>query len=151
MRERERERTCQMNFHGGAIIMFIKWINRGATGSLNMYTKGHFTHETESPWPLHFKHSHWWKWRSQSKFATSHYALRDQRSKWMQGGCRVYMESYMASNGSCFMVTWTTFKKHLLEVGLTQNTETMALQMFTTVDLFYFVMIKDPHDRNSLK
>jgi hypothetical protein len=31
--------------------------------------KGHFTHETESPWPLHFKHSHWWKRRSRSKFA----------------------------------------------------------------------------------
>jgi hypothetical protein len=29
--------------------------------------------ETESPWPLHFKHSHWWKRRSRSKFA-SHYA-----------------------------------------------------------------------------
>ena len=27
----------------------------------------------ESPWPLHFKHSHWWKRRSRSKF-TSHYA-----------------------------------------------------------------------------
>jgi hypothetical protein len=25
------------------------------------------------PWPLHFKHSHWWKRRSRSKFA-SHYA-----------------------------------------------------------------------------
>ena len=36
-------------------------------------TKGHFTHETESPWPLHFKHSHWWKSRCRSKFA-SHYA-----------------------------------------------------------------------------
>jgi hypothetical protein len=34
--------------------------------------KGHFTHKTESPWPLHFKHSHWWKRRSWSKFA-SHY------------------------------------------------------------------------------
>ena len=36
--------------------------------------KGHFAHETESPCPLHFKHSHWWKRRSRSKFATSHYA-----------------------------------------------------------------------------
>jgi hypothetical protein len=35
--------------------------------------KGHVTHKTESPWPLHFKHSHWWKRRSRSKF-TSHYA-----------------------------------------------------------------------------
>ena len=37
------------------------------------YTKGHFTHKTESPWAIHFKHSHWWRKRSRSKFA-SHYA-----------------------------------------------------------------------------
>jgi hypothetical protein len=35
--------------------------------------KSHFTHETESLWPLHFKHSHWWKRWSWSKFG-SHYA-----------------------------------------------------------------------------
>jgi hypothetical protein len=35
-------------------------------------TKSHFTHETESPWNLHFKHSHWRKRQSRSKF-TSHY------------------------------------------------------------------------------
>ena len=44
-----------------------------------------------------------------SKFA-SHYALRDQRNMCMQDGCRVYMDPYMASNGSCFMVTWTISK-----------------------------------------
>ena len=31
------------------------------------------THKTKSPWPSYFKHSHWWKRRSWSKF-TSHYA-----------------------------------------------------------------------------
>ena len=36
----------------------------------------------------------------------------------MQDGYKVYMGSYMASNGSCFTVTWTIFKNHLLEVGL---------------------------------
>ena len=45
----------------------------------------------------------------------------------MQDGCRVYMDSYMASNGSCFMVIWAIFKNHLLEVDLKQNRETMAL------------------------
>jgi hypothetical protein len=35
--------------------------------------RGHFTHETESPWPLHSKHSHLWKRRSRSKLAP-HYA-----------------------------------------------------------------------------
>ena len=54
----------------------------------------------------------------------------------MQGGRKVYMDAYMASNGSCFMVTWTTFKNHLLEVGLTQNRETMALRTLTPIDLF---------------
>ena len=38
----------------------------------------------------------------------------------MQDECKVYMNSYMASNGSCFMVTWVIFKEHLLEVGLTK-------------------------------
>ena len=64
----------------------------------------------------------------------------------MQDGCLVYMESYMASSGSCFMVTWTIFKNHLLEVGLTQNRETMVLQTLTTIDLIYFVMCEGPHE-----
>ena len=63
----------------------------------------------------------------------------------MQDGCKVYVDSYMASNGSCFMITWIIFKNHLLEVCLTQNQETMALRMFKTVDLFYFIICEDPH------
>jgi hypothetical protein len=69
--------------------------------------------------------------------------LRDKQSMWMQVGCKVYMESYMASNGSCFMVIWIVFKNNLLEVGLTPNRETMALRTLTTVDLFYFIMYED--------
>ena len=63
----------------------------------------------------------------------------------MQDGCKVYMDSYVASNGSCFMVTWTILKNHLLEaVGLTQNhQETMAFRTLTTVDLFYFITCDD--------
>ena len=56
------------------------------------------------------------------------------------------MDSYMASNGSCFMVTWLVFKDHLLEIGLPQNRETMALRTLTTVDLFYFNMCEDPQE-----
>ena len=56
------------------------------------------------------------------------------------------MDSYMASNGSYFMLTWTTFENRLLEVGPTQNQETMALQTFTTVGLFYSTMCEDPHE-----
>ena len=82
-----------------------------------------------------------------SKF-TSQLHLRDRRSVWMQDGCKVYMDSYMASNGSRFMVTWAIFKNRLLGVGLTQNQETMTLRTFTTVDLFY---MKTRVHRNSLK
>ena len=41
--------------------------------------------------------------------------LRDLRSMWMQDECKVYVNSSMASNGSCSMVTWTIFKFHLWE------------------------------------
>ena len=44
------------------------------------------------------------------------------------------------------MVTWTIFKNHLLEVGLTQNQGTMALRTLTTIDLFYLIMCEDPHE-----
>ena len=64
----------------------------------------------------------------------------------MQDGCKVYMDSYMASNGSCYMVTWTVLKKPSLDVGLTQNRETMALQMLTIIGLFYFIIHKDPRE-----
>jgi hypothetical protein len=107
---------------------------RWAVTHLSLFIQGHFTHETECPWPLHFKHSLWWK----KAF------LRDQRSMWMQDdGCKVYMDSYMASNGSCFMVVWIVFTNHFLEIGLTQNRETMTLWTFTNVDLFYFIMCED--------
>jgi hypothetical protein len=65
---------------------------------------------------------------------------------------KVHMESYMASNGSRFMLTSTIFKNHLLEVGLTQKQETMAFQNLTAIDLLYFIMCGDPHMNNiSLK
>ena len=66
--------------------------------------------------------------------------LRDQQSMCMQNGCKVYMDSYMVPNGSCFMVTWTIFINHLLKVGLTQNhRETMALQWLTIAYPIYHV------------
>ena len=65
----------------------------------------------------------------------------------MQEQCKVYMDSYMASNGSRFMVTWTICKNHLLKVGLTQNhRETMTLRTIAISDLFYFIMCENPHE-----
>jgi hypothetical protein len=69
----------------------------------------------------------------------------------MQDGCNVYMDSYMASNGSRFMVIWIILLNRFLEVGLTQNWKTMALRMFTTVDLFYFIMCEDMHESKTIK
>ena len=43
--------------------------------------------------------------------------LRDQLSD----GCKVYVDSYMALNGSCFMLAWTVIKNHLLKVGHAQK------------------------------
>ena len=63
-----------------------------------------------------------------------------------EDGCKVHMHSYMASNGSCFMVTWNVVENLLLGVGLSQNQETMALRTLTTVDLFYFIMCEDPRE-----
>ena len=70
--------------------------------------------------------------------------LRDQWSMWMQDGCKVYMNSYMASNGPCFMTIWTIFNHHLSVVMLTQNRETITRQTLTTFDLLYVIMCEDP-------
>ena len=127
-----------------AILLWTRCCHGDAT-PFCFHSGSLFIHVTDSPRPVHFKHSHWWKRQSRSKFA-SHYA-------WGTGGVceckmdvKVYMDSYMASNGSCTMVTWIIFKTHLLEVGLTQNLETMALRTFITVDLFYFIVCEDPHE-----
>jgi hypothetical protein len=61
------------------------------------------------------------------------------------------MDFYTASNGSCFMVTWTIFKNALVEVGLTHNMETMAFQTLTTVDLFYSKMCEKPYEYKFIK
>ena len=66
---------------------------------------------------------------------------------WMQDGCRFYMDSYMASNGSCSMFTWIVFGNHLFEVDLAQNRETMALRNLTTIDSLYFIMCEDPSEQ----
>ena len=71
---------------------------------------------------------------------------RDQPSKWMQDdGCKVYMDSYVTSNGACFMITWINFENHFLEVGLTQNQEAMVLSTLGVVDLFYCIVCEDPY------
>ena len=58
----------------------------------------------------------------------------------------------MASIGSCFMVTRIIFKSHMWKVvGLTQNWETIALRMHTTVDSFYFIKCEDAHEEKIIE
>ena len=40
------------------------------------------------------------------------------------------------------------FQKPLLEVGLTQNWETLALWNLTTIDLLYFIMCEEASFKN---
>ena len=77
--------------------------------------------------------------------------LRDQQGKWLYNGCKVYMDSYVASNGSCVMVTGISFKIYLLEAGLTQNQETMAFRTLNTVDLFSFIICEDMREHKCIK
>ena len=66
---------------------------------------------------------------------------------WMQDGCKVYMDSYMDGiNWIMFHGHLDYFQNHLLEVCLTQNRKTMALQLLTTIDLLYLIMCEDPHE-----
>ena len=69
----------------------------------------------------------------------------------MQDGCQVYMDSYMALNGSCFMVTWIIFNNHLLEVDLTQNQETMHFERLQSLVYSILSCVRTRMNRNSLK
>ena len=65
-------------------------------------------------------------------------------SMWMQDACKVYLDSYVTSNGSRLMLTWVVFKNRLLEACRTQNWEIMALRTLTTVDLLWFYYVWGP-------
>ena len=84
------------------------------------FYKGHFVDETECPWPLQIQALPLVEKAEPVQVWFTLY-LRDQWSMWMWYGCKGDVDSYMASNGSCFMVTWIVFNNRLLEVGLTQQ------------------------------
>ena len=77
--------------------------------------------------------------------------LRDQQSRWIQDGCKVYMDSYMASYGSCFMATWIIFKNHLLEVNLTQTKRSWHSECSQPLIYFILSCMKTCMNRHSLK
>ena len=72
----------------------------------------------------------------------------------MQDGCKVYVESYVASTGSCVMVTWNIFINNLSEVGLTQKAgdhNTLTISHICSFVLFYHVWGPSQVDRSSLE
>ena len=69
----------------------------------------------------------------------------------MQDGHKAYMDSYMALNGSCFMVTWTIFKNHLLEVGPTQTKTPRHSERSQPLIYSYLSHMRTHLNRNSLK
>ena len=110
-------------------------------------SKGHFTHGTESPWPITLKAFSLVEKAEPVQVFAPHYA-------WGTDGvceCKMHVKSIWIPTwyrvDHVFMVIWTIFKYHFLEVGLTQKPgETKALWMLTTVGLFYFMMCEDPHE-----
>jgi hypothetical protein len=102
------------------------------SSSIRTYVRGHFTHETKSPWPLQCKHSHWWKRWNQSKFI-AHYAWGTNRV------CECKMDVK-----STWIPTWHPMNHVSWSLGLFQkpplggrpnaNRGDMALRMLTTVD-----------------
>ena len=97
-------------------------------------------------WPLNFKHFHWWKRWSWSKFA-SHYARGTNKV------CECKMDAK-----STWILTWHPMdhvswslrlfsQNHFLEVGLTLNRETTALQTLTTINSFCIIMVENPHEQ----
>ena len=114
--------------------------------SFQKVTKGHFTHKTDSTWPLHFKHSCWWERRSWSKFA-SHYARRTDGSMWMQDS---YM--YVKYVKSTWIPTWHRMDHVLKSLGLFSKTTSCTMRAWhfeRSQPLVYsiFSCVKeDPHE-----
>ena len=99
------------------------------------------------PVTIHFKHSYWSKWRRRSPvYAWRTNGVReckmDTKSTWIPTWHQ--MDRVWWSPGWFFFFS----KSHLLEVGLTQNQETMALRNLTRVNLLYFIVCEDPTCKN---
>ena len=58
----------------------------------------------------------WMDERYTHKFTSHHAWGTNGVYMWMHDGCKAYMGSHVASNGSCFMATLTILENHLLEV-----------------------------------
>jgi hypothetical protein len=66
---------------------------------------------------------------------------------------KVGMDSYMASNRSCFMVTWISFEKHFLEVGRSEHKTGRSWHTGCSQPPVYSILscVRACMNRNSLK
>ena len=114
--------------------------------------EGRFTHKIEGPWPFHFKHSHRWK-KAEPVQVRITLRLKEQRS--IISGCKMDVKS-------TWIPTWHQldrlfhkhldyFQNHLLEIGLIQNHDTMALRDLTTVVYLILSCTRTCMNSNSLK
>ena len=74
---------------------------------------------------------------------------RDQRSEWMQDGCNIYIDSYMASNGWSFLSTWTIVDNRLLEtkkLGRPWHSECPQPLIYSIM-----IMCENPHEQNFIE
>ena len=69
--------------------------------------------------------------------------LRNQRSMRMQDGCKVYMDSYMASNG---LFSWSLGLFSKITSWGRPNTKPGNYGILNAHDLFYFIMGESPHE-----
>ena len=104
--------------HGGDLLHFGKpgtkqWSHQEAW-------MGHFTHESEGLWPLHFEHSRWWRKAEPVKVCFT-LRLRDKWSKWLEYGCQVHLKSTWHPNGSCVHGHFGYY--HKLSLGGGPNTK----------------------------
>ena len=62
------------------------------------------------------------------------------------------MDSYMASNGACFMLISTIFQNRLLEVGVTQKIGRLwRSKRSQPLILFYFIVCEDLHEHKFIE
>ena len=106
-------------------------------------TKGHFTHETESPWLLHLKHSHWWKRRSRSHLL---HATLEGPTEYVNARWDVSLCGFLHSI-EWIMVSWSLglfLKSHLL--GGRPNTKPGGHGNPNAHNWYFpiFIMCKDP-------
>ena len=79
-------------------------------------------------------------------------ATDDDAQMYLSTTSSIYCMTLGSPTVSGFMVIGTVVKNRLLEVCLTQNRETMSLQMLMTVKFLYFIMYRGTRmNRNSLR